>query len=315
MSSRRGRTLPDPLFHCIRFASSDVRYPLPVAGPVDWRLGLAVASIELPTVPAGHIIAASFASMSTAQAFSFRLECGAGRFRTATFGPRARRRERSWGEGVTVPVDYFDAERELRGGVLHLHCLAPRPSTYLLSVCIRPRQVTAPSDVPPRSPARPASCLSQSTAPAVVSRQACSPTATAMALGIEERSDYHAFVRAAWHRPTGLCGAWPQNVWAAARRGRLAAVELISDWRTAIAAMRLGAPVVASIRFGAGQLAGAPLESTGGHLVLLRGIEAGQVIVNDPAAAPAAVERRYDAAQFARAWMQHRGAAYVFAAS
>ncbi len=313
MSSRRGRTLPDPLFHCIRFASGDVRYPLPVAGPIDWRLGLAVASIELPTVPTGHIIAASFASTSTPQAFSFRLECAAGRFRTATFGPRARRRERSRGQGVAVPVDYFDTERELRGGVLHLHCLARRPSNYLLSVCIRPRSIAPPSDAPPDSPVRPASCLSQSTAPAAVSRQACSPTATAMALGIEERADYHAFVRSAWHRPTGLCGAWPQNVWAAARRGRLAAVELVSDWPAAIAAMGDGAPVVASIRFGAGQLANAPLPSTAGHLVLLRGIENGRVIVNDPAAAPGEIERRYDAAEFARAWMQHRGAAYVFA--
>ena len=73
--------------------------------------------------------------------------------------------------------------------------------------------------------------------------------------------------------------------------------------------------MVASIRFAAGGLAGAPLAATGGHLVLLRGIGDGAVVVNDPAAPPAEVERRYSTEEFAAAWLRWRGAAYVFAAA
>ena len=68
-----------------------------------------------------------------------------------------------------------------------------------------------------------------------------------------------------------------------------------------------------SIRFQAGELPNSPMPATGGHLVLLRGIDDGTVLVNDPAAPPGSVERRYDARAFAAAWMRQRGAAYVFA--
>ena len=71
--------------------------------------------------------------------------------------------------------------------------------------------------------------------------------------------------------------------------------------------------MVASVRFRAGELPNSPMPATGGHLVLLRGIEGGTVRVNDPAAPPGAVDRRYDARAFAAAWMRERGAAYVFA--
>ena len=72
-------------------------------------------------------------------------------------------------------------------------------------------------------------------------------------------------------------------------------------------------PLVASVAFGRGALPGSPLPESGGHLVTVRGVEGGTVVVHDPAAAPAEVLRGYDAARFAAAWMRWRGAAYVFA--
>ena len=294
-----------------RFASPDVGYPLPVDGPAPWRFGTANATIALPDIPADHIIAAGFASPTTSGRFSFRLRCNAGRFQTAAFGSRASRNATARGDGIGIPVDYFDTARDIAGVRLSLRCNARAPDSYLLTVCVRPRTIAPPTEVPADTPVIDAPRLSQTTLDESISRQACSPTATAMALGISEDADFRRFVASAIHRPTGLCGVWPQNLWAAARRGRLGGMELLSSWNGVRAALAAGVPVVASIRFAAGGLPNSPMPATGGHLVLVRGLADGNVVVNDPAAPPGQVERRYDAVAFAASWMRHRGAAYV----
>ena len=299
--------------YAVRFASPEVDYPLPVAGPAPWRSGTACTSIDLPDVPSDHIIAAGFASTSTLQRFSFRLHCDAGRFETAAFGRSAKAAMRSRGSGVHVPVDYFDTTRDLEDVRLSLRCAARTPRAYLLTISVRPRTVEPPATIPEDTHVLAAPYLSQTTLDEPISRQACSPTSTAMALGIADDADFRNFVASAVHPPTGLCGAWPQNLWAAARRGRLAGLELVSAWEDVRRALEAGDPVVASIRFQASELPNSPMPATGGHLVLLRGIRDGTVVVNDPAAPPGAVERRYDARAFAAAWMRQRGAAYVFA--
>ena len=306
--------MTNQLFHALRFASDDVHYPLPINGSADWRRGAAPVRIALPDVPANHIIAASFASPSTAASFSFRLSTGGdGWFETTRFGGRARRRERHHGDGVVAAVDYFDVARNLAQPSLSLLCRASKPQRYLVAVSIRPREVAAPDDSPDDVGGVAATKLSQLTLPTDIRLLACSPTATAMALGIAEHDDFEAFVASARHPPTGMYGVWPHNLWAAARRGALGALELFSDWRQVTGLLAKGARVVASIRFREGELDGSPRPQTGGHLVLLRGIDNGEVVVNDPAAPPDCVERRYDVAQFARAWFRYRGAGYVFA--
>ena len=288
-------------------------YPLAVAGAAPWRLGTAHAIIDLPDVPADHIIAAGFASTSTRQRFAFQLRCSAGRFQTATFGHRAKALMRSHGHGVGVPVDYFDTTDDLTRVRLCLKCRGRAPAVYLLTVSVRPRVIEPPTAVPDDTPVLGAPCLSQTTLDPAISRQACSPTATAMALGIADDAAFRAFVQSAVHRPTGLCGVWPQNLWAAARRGRLGGVELMSSWAEVRQTLAAEVPVVASIRFQTGELPNSPMPATGGHLVLVRGIEDGTVRVNDPAAPPGGVDRLYDTRAFAAAWMRERGAAYVFA--
>ena len=301
--------MTDRLVYSLRLASPEVDYPLPLHGEADWRRG--GVRMELPDVPADHLITASFASVSTAVAFSFRLDVGRARFETARFGKGTRRRERHRGGGTIVPVDYFETTAELSKPVLTLRCRAPVPRDYLLVISIRPREVAAPA-LPAARTAVAAPCLSQLSLPAPIRHAACSPTATSMALGIDQHGDFEAFVASALHRPTGLYGAWPQNIWAVARRGVLAAVELATDWQLAQGVLASGAPLVASIRFDAGELTGSPRPQTGGHLVLLRGIEQDAVVVNDPAAEPGKVECRYDAAEFAKVWLRRRGVAYVF---
>ena len=306
--------MTDQLIHSLRLASPGVNYPLPLHGEAEWRGGTTPVRIELPDVPANHLITASFASVSTAAAFSFRLDAGRARFETASFGQSTRRRERSrGGTAATVPVDYFETSSDLAAPTLSLCCKAPPPRDYLLTVSIRPKKMAPPGKPLVDSPVIAAPCLSQLSLSPGIRLSACSPTATSMALGITAYDDFRAFVASACHRPTGLYGAWPQNIWAAARQGVLAAVELAADWQLAQRVLASGTPLVASIRFGAGELAGSPRPQTDGHLVLLRGLDRGAVVVNDPAAEPGKVECRYQAAEFAKAWICQRGVAYVFA--
>lgn len=331
------------MIHSVRFASRDADYPLQVTGPASWRqhstseanpagsvrtpaggFPMWRATVPLPNVPADHIVAASLASLPAPVSFSFRLECHLGEFTTATFGeahataqttkaPNAHLRAARVA-GVTVPIDYFDTTRPLKGVHLHVDFQGSAPARYLFVVSARPRVMPAPSPPLQEVEPLPASSLSQTTLDDGLRHQACSPTATAMALRIEDDRRFREFVSRALHPTTGLCGVWPQNVWAAAAHGRLVGVELMSDWDDAGRALVAGSTVVASLRFGSGALPGSPIEQTGGHLVLLRGIDGGQVVVNDPAAPPGQVERLYPAGAFGAAWLRHRGAAYVLAA-
>ena len=68
---------------------------------------------------------------------------------------------------------------------------------------------------------------------------------------------------------------------------------------------------------GKDDLPGAPMQQTGGHLVVLYGLEFegehGYALVMDPGAASAAeVARRYPLKAFSDAWLSHRGGAYLF---
>jgi hypothetical protein len=109
-------------------------------------------------------------------------------------------------------------------------------------------------------------------------------------------------------------GNWPFNTAYAATRTGYAFVTRLANLRMAERFLRVGIPLVLSIRFGRGQLTGAPIGATAGHLVVLTGFTAdGDPIVNDPAASSnATVRRTYDRAQFERAWLRgSAGTAYV----
>ena len=73
--------------------------------------------------------------------------------------------------------------------------------------------------------------------------------------------------------------------------------------------IRHGTALIASIAFGPGELDGAPLTSSPGHLLVIRGFTRhGRVIVNDPAADHArGVRRVYKRGQFENAWLPTTG--------
>jgi hypothetical protein len=152
----------------------------------------------------------------------------------------------------------------------------------------------------------------------------CSPTATTMVLAYYRRlpppSDY-AWVRRSYpdrvvdhsarmtfDRGYDGTGNWAFNTAYAASRTGSAFVTRFASLRGVERLVRAGIPVVTSITFGSGELDGAPISATNGHLVVVLGFtSAGDVVVNDPAARTnAGVRRTYARGQFENAWLARR---------
>lgn len=286
-----------------RFASRSVDYPAPVDRNAEWLRSVEGYRLTcpLPALGATDIVVPGLTLDNAETRFRFLLDGAA----TGWFGPAPSRPNA--GRRVEVPVDYFSPTETIEDAALTIEVSGEAPPTrFIATVSVRPAQssphllddlVEIDWQIP---------CISQLDAPAPIRMAVCSPTAVAMVT----KTDAGATRRRAWHAPSRLFGVWPQNIWAAARAGHPAAIETASSWRDVMPFLQK-APVIASIRFREGELDGAPLESTSGHMVVVRGVTGQSVIVNDPAAPSGSVERRYPLAQFTRAWMTHRGVFYV----
>jgi hypothetical protein len=153
----------------------------------------------------------------------------------------------------------------------------------------------------------------------------CSPTSTSMVLGyydaLPPRSAYtwvpdghsnpwvdHA-ARSTYDYSYDGTGNWPFNTAYAATRTGHAFVTRLRSLREAGRFIEAGIPVVASIAFGSGDLEGAPISASNGHLVVIVGFtDSGDVIVNDPAAdRNRSVRHTYDRGQFEDAWIPKSG--------
>ena len=150
----------------------------------------------------------------------------------------------------------------------------------------------------------------------------CSPTSTSMVLGyydaLPARQAYgwvpddhpqpwidHGARMTFDHGYDGT-GNWPFNTaYAAGLTGGPAFVTRLASLRQAERFIAAGIPLVASVSFGPGELDGAPISSTAGHLLVIVGFrEDGDVVVNDPAARTnRGVRRTYDRGQFEDAWL------------
>ncbi|KQT92302.1 hypothetical protein ASG49_10285 [Marmoricola sp. Leaf446] len=158
----------------------------------------------------------------------------------------------------------------------------------------------------------------------------CSPTSLSMILGYYGAlppAQTYAWVspsyrdrvvdhvaRAVYDHGYRGAGNWAFNTAYAAQRTGSAFVTRLSSLRDAERFIASGVPLAASVSFSRGQLTGAPISSTNGHLVVITGFTArGDVVVHDPAAASnAGVRRVYDRAQFERVWQGgSRGTVYV----
>jgi hypothetical protein len=153
----------------------------------------------------------------------------------------------------------------------------------------------------------------------------CSPTSTAMVLAYWNRGPtprQYAWVNDAYRQPWvdyaaryvydyrfDGAGNWPFNTAYAARFGLHAFVTRLHSLREAERYIKVGIPLIASIAFGPGELDGSPLNSTSGHVLVIRGFTPdGDVVVNDPAAERAkGVQRVYGRGQFEDAWIPTSG--------
>ncbi|GGO92308.1 membrane protein [Nocardioides phosphati] len=150
----------------------------------------------------------------------------------------------------------------------------------------------------------------------------CSPTSLSMVLayyGVRPTAAEYAWVDDAYADPWvdevarrvfdftyDGAGNWPFNTGYAGSRAARAAVTRLASLRDAERFIARGIPLVASISFSSGQLTGAPISSTAGHLVVISGFtSAGNVIVNDPAASSdSTVRRTYKRSEFEAAWQR-----------
>ncbi|MDP9444642.1 MAG: C39 family peptidase [Actinomycetota bacterium] len=158
----------------------------------------------------------------------------------------------------------------------------------------------------------------------------CSPTSTSMVLAYWDRgpapSEYawvpgghpdpwvdHA-ARSVYDYGYRGAGNWAFNTAYASRYRTSSFVTRLRSLREAERFIAAGIPLVASISFGPGELDSAPIGSSAGHLLVIRGFtERGQVVVNDPAAdTNREVRRVYRRDQFADAWIGgSNGVVYV----
>jgi hypothetical protein len=172
--------------------------------------------------------------------------------------------------------------------------------------------------VPEASPARGSArlvvpALSQMEEDPAIRSRICSPTCVAMVLAYYgTRVAVADLAREIFHADLDIYGVWPSAVRAAGRRGIAGYLLRFPDWGAAEWCLAQGMPIIASLRYAAGELTGAAVAETSGHLLVLTGWSGDDVLVNDPAAPTAAgVSRRYRLAELRRVWLERAGVGYV----
>ena len=146
-----------------------------------------------------------------------------------------------------------------------------------------------------------------------IKNRICSPTCLGMLIKYHGISiNIHDIIAEAYHAPTQLYGVWPANIRAASLYGLCGYVSHIPNWRTAENLIQKSYPFIASIRYKDGELSGAPIEETSGHLVIVRGCNQKKILVNDPASpTEKTVARSYCLEEFRRAWFNGSSVAYI----
>jgi len=144
----------------------------------------------------------------------------------------------------------------------------------------------------------------------------CSPTSTSMVLGYlnpDPESSCESRVRAAVDGVFDWIydghGNWPFNTAYAASQGYEGYVARLTSLAKAEEYVAAGVPVIMSIAWGRGDLTGADIDSTNGHLFVLVGFDAsGNPIVNDPASpSNESTQRTYLRAELEPLWLQSSG--------
>lgn len=223
------------------------------------------------------------------------------------------------GGPLSVDVDVFRAATPVEAVRLRLRVRVPDPAALLAApwaLTLSAADATAPR-APTTTAAAPVSLavpsVSQMEADPALAHRICSPTCVAMVLDYWRRpANVAALAREMFHPATDLYGVWPAAILVAARRGVAGYLLRFPDWDAAAWCLARGMPVIASVRYAAGELTGSAASATPGHLLVLTGYEDGVALVNDPAAPTAAtVARRYSIDELRRVWLDRASVGYV----
>jgi hypothetical protein len=108
-------------------------------------------------------------------------------------------------------------------------------------------------------------------------------------------------------------GNWPFNTAFASTLGMFGIITRLYSMSEAEQWIKAGVPLIISISFKAGELPGAPITKTNGHLIVVRGFDAkGDVIVNDPAGRDnGSVQFTYPRAALEAAWTHSHRTTYI----
>lgn len=275
-----------------------------------------------PRRAARHLVPA-FSALSD-RPCSFRFEASAALaggwspwIAAASIGPAVFTPGATESGGLETQIDFWAAATPIEAVRLRLRLRADAAAAVLAA----PWLVTLSAcDLAPLEPGRASGAarltvpaLSQMAEDAAMAARICSPTSVAMVLAYwQAADDVRGLAAEMFHPRLDLYGVWPAAIRAAARRGVLGYLLRFPDWASAAWCLGRGLPVVASVRYAAGELRGAAIAETPGHLLVLTGYADGDVFVNDPAAGEAAsVRRRYPLEQVVRVWLERAGVGYV----
>ncbi len=311
------------LTQTLRYGSGLAAYPLPVTGALQWQQDGAGWLFEcaLPRLPAGHLLVPSLSLPGTDYSYTCSLQAGTTSWSLAPMGACARVAQHGpadlWQDAAdAAPVqrqlDCWLVTQALTQAKFQLQLQRPQaPAQALLSLAIRPLQLApAPGATAGVATAArlPVPALTQLALPAAIAQRVCCPTSLAMVAAWHGKTLQLPMLCAdCLHQASELYGVWPMAIYSAGEHGLLGSLELFSSLDEAAPLLQQGLPLIASVRFGAGDLPGAPLPATNGHLLVLTGLDADLAYVNDPAAPANSVSRAYPRDAFAQAWLGQRG--------
>lgn len=145
----------------------------------------------------------------------------------------------------------------------------------------------------------------------------CSPTSVSMILtALGKNVTVPQAAAGTYDKAYDGTGNWSFNVAYAGEQGMRAFVTRLPSLSAAEKYTAAGFPLAVSLGWKKGELPGAPLPSSTGHLMVLIGFDPqGNPVLNDPAApTDAEVRRTYPRAAFEKLWLAHSGGlGYVMA--
>ncbi len=155
--------------------------------------------------------------------------------------------------------------------------------------------------------------FTQADAPPALKPQICSPTSVTMvmqSLGDDGTMVDNAL--AIYDPEYSIFGNWGRAVAYAGQLGFDAYLDRIRTWDQVKAYIAQGQPLIASIRFESGTFPSNVMDSTKGHLVVIRGLtKDGDAVMNDSASKTRGEGIIYRSEELARAWIRHGGVAYI----